>query len=156
MAVNVIGVVLFATCAFGSGLDVSVTTSLKFDVAALKNRPVSKVVTLLKDMLKQLQKEMEEDEAIYDKIACWCETNDREKTKAIKDAEDKIEGLVGLIEEHAADSARLKTEIIHLEAEVTKYTTSIEQATGLRRKENAEFNESEKDLLQSIAALKDA
>merc|ERR1719482_2281982 len=140
MAVNVIGVVLFATCAFGSGLDVSVTTSLTFDVAASKNRPVSKVVTLLKDMLKQLQKEMEEDEAIYDKIACWCETNDKEKTKAIKDAEEKIGILVGKIEEYTAWAARLTTEIKNLDKEIAKHQESLEQATELRRKQLAEFN----------------
>ena len=43
--------------------------ALKLD--ADKNRPVSKVITLLKDMQKQLEKEAEEDEAIYDKMACW-------------------------------------------------------------------------------------
>ena len=41
--------------------------SLSFDAADAKNRPVSKVITLLKDMLKQLEKEAEEDEEIYDK-----------------------------------------------------------------------------------------
>ena len=66
---------------------------LTFDVAAAKNRPVSKVITLLKDMLKQLEKEAEEDEEIYDKMACWCETNDKEKTKSIADAEARIEDL---------------------------------------------------------------
>ena len=50
-------------------------SELTFDIAAAKNRPVSKVITLLKDMLKQLEKEGEEDEEIYDQLACWCETN---------------------------------------------------------------------------------
>merc|ERR1719373_71017 len=62
-------------------------------------------------MLKQLQKEAEEDEDIYDKIACWCETNDKEKTKAIKDAEEKVDALESSIEEDTAASARLSTEI---------------------------------------------
>ena len=35
-------------------MKVSVTSSLSFDADGAKNRPVSKVVTLLKDMLKQL------------------------------------------------------------------------------------------------------
>ena len=38
-------------------------SSLTFDAEAAKNRPVSKVITLLKDMLKQLEKEAEEDGA---------------------------------------------------------------------------------------------
>jgi hypothetical protein len=50
---------------------------------AEKNRPITKVITLLKDMLKQLEKEAKDDEDIYDKLTCWCQTNDREKTKAI-------------------------------------------------------------------------
>merc|ERR1719284_879757 len=107
--------------ALGSAVGTSVTSSLSFDAVGAKNRPVSKVITLLKDMLKQLQKEMEEDEAIYDKIACWCETNDKEKTKAIKDAEEKIGILVGKIEEYTAWSARLSTEITHLKQEIKKY-----------------------------------
>merc|ERR1719171_1722036 len=32
-------------------------------------------------MIKQLEKEAEEDEEIYEKLACWCHTNDKEKTQ---------------------------------------------------------------------------
>merc|ERR1719213_589165 len=99
------------------GASFSATSSLSFDVQAAKNRPVSKVITLLKDMLKQLEKEAEEDEEIYDKMACWCETNDKEKTKAIGDAESKIEQLTTAIEDLTAGSARLNTEIKNLEKE---------------------------------------
>ena len=70
---------------------------LTFHVAAAKDCPVSKVVTLLKDMLKQLEKEPEEDEEIHDQLACWCE-NDKENTKHIADAEAKIEDLTNKIE----------------------------------------------------------
>ena len=49
-------------------MEVAMTSSLTFDAEAAKNRPVSKVITLLKDMLKQLEKEAEEDEDIYDLI----------------------------------------------------------------------------------------
>merc|ERR1719221_1063949 len=49
-------------------------------------------------MLKQLEKEAEEDEDIFDKMACWCETNDKEKTKSIKDAEARIAQLQVQIE----------------------------------------------------------
>merc|ERR1719316_647534 len=85
-------------------LDDAAKSSLTFDVADAKNRPVTKVITLLKDMLKQLEKEAEEDEAIYDKMACWCETNDKEKTKAIADAEARISDLTTRIEELTAQS----------------------------------------------------
>lgn len=47
----------------------SAKSTLAFDLAEAKNRPVSKVITLLKDTLKQLVKEVEEVEEIYDQLA---------------------------------------------------------------------------------------
>ena len=41
---------------------------------------MSKVITLLKDMLKQLEKEADEDQEVYEKFSCWCTTNDKETT----------------------------------------------------------------------------
>merc|ERR1711904_640727 len=134
----------------------AVQSTLTFDVAAAKNRPVSKVITLLKDMLKQLEKEAEEDEEIYDKMACWCETNDKEKTKSIADAEARISDLTTKIEELTASSARLNTEIKNLEKEVAENQAALDKATAIRQKQLAEFNAEEKDLLESISALKSA
>jgi len=150
------GLAAMAVGAMGLDLEVHATSSLTFDEAAAKNRPVSKVITLLKDMLKQLEKEAEEDEEIYDQLACWCETNDKEKTKSIADAESHIEDLTTKIEELTAGSARLNTEIKNLEKEVAENQNALDQATAIRQKELAEFNAEEKDLLQSISALKSA
>jgi len=148
----------FTLAASASALELqsTVASTLTFDVAEAKNRPVTKVITLLKDMLKQLEKEAEADEEIYDQLACWCETNDKEKTKAISDAEAKIEDLTTKIEELTASSARLNTEIKNLEKEVAQNQEALDQATAIRQKELAEFNAEEKDALQAISALKSA
>merc|ERR1712226_98979 len=137
-------------------MEVSMSSSLAFDEQESKNRPVSKVITLLKDMMKQLEKEAEDDEEIYDKMACWCETNDKEKTKSIAEAEARIEDLTTKIEQLTANSARLGTEIKNLEKEVAQNQDSLAKATALREKQLAEFNAEEKDLLESISALKAA
>merc|ERR1719174_2640248 len=107
-------------------------------------------------MLKQLEKEAEEDEEIYDKMACWCETNDKEKTKAIADAEAKIADLTTKIEELTASSSRLGAEIKNLEKEVAQNQEALDKATAIRQKQLAEFNAEEKDFLESISALKAA
>merc|ERR1711904_593256 len=99
------------------------------DVDSAKNRPVSKVITLLKDMQKQLQQEAEEDEEIYEKMACWCETNDKEKTKAIADAEARISDLQTAIETLTATSSRLNTEIEGLKKEVEANEKALDTAT---------------------------
>merc|ERR1719214_42572 len=99
MKMSIIILVALATPALSFDLQVTVKSSLTFDAEAAKNRPVTKVVTLLKDMLKQLEKEAEEDQEIYDAMACWCTTNDKDKTKSIDDSESKIAQLTDKIEE---------------------------------------------------------
>merc|ERR1719375_2064881 len=82
--------------------------------------------------------------------------NDKEKTAAIEEAEARITDLTSTIEELTATSARLNTEIKNLEAEIAKNQEALDKATAMRQKELAEFNEEEKDMLQSIGALKSA
>jgi len=135
---------------------VGCASALTFNVEDAKNRPVSKVITLLKDMMTQLEKEASEDEEIYEKMACWCETNDKDKTKSIAEAEARIGDLTTKIEELTALSAQLNTEIKNLEKEVAANQEALDQATAIRQKQLAEFNAEEKDLLESISALKAA
>merc|ERR1719183_669336 len=73
-------------------------------------RPITKVVRLLEDMSSQLQKEAKEDTEMFDKLTCWCTTNDKEKTKAIADGNQHITDLQAAIEEYTAKSAQLETE----------------------------------------------
>merc|ERR1719428_2040860 len=103
-----------AIAAAKSSLDTSVED---FEKDA-KNRPVSKVITLLKDMVKQLEKEGEEDEEIYEKMGCWCVTNEKSKTKSIADAKTQIETLTSTIESLTAQSSKLNTEIANLDKEI--------------------------------------
>jgi len=145
-----------ASAVQGVDLSVHATSTLTFDVAAAKNRPVTKVVNLLKDMLKQLEKEAEEDEEIYDQLACWCATNDREKTKSIGEAEAHIKDLTTSIEDLTASTSRLTTEIKNIEKEVAENQHALDQAVAIRQKELAEFVEEEKDLLQAIDGLSSA
>merc|ERR1719399_2223742 len=115
------------------------------DVGTLdKNRPVSKVITLLKDMVQQLDKEAEEDEDTYETMGCWCETNDKEKTKAISDGEARVSSLGTTIEELTGKSARLNQELASLNSELAKNQGALDEATALRAKQLAEFEEEEK------------
>merc|ERR1740117_2822706 len=86
-------------------------------------------------MLKQMEKEAEEDEEIYDSMACWCETNDKEKTKAIADAQTTLENLAVSIEELTALSGKLGVEIKNLEKEVAKNQAALDKAQEIRAKQ---------------------
>merc|ERR1719487_1578364 len=97
------------------------------DLSTSKNRVVTKVVTLLKDMTNQLEKEADDDEEVYEQMACWCEVNDREKTKSIADGEDRSVQLTAAIEEGASNSARLNVEIKATEADIASNNQALEK-----------------------------
>merc|ERR1719506_117823 len=136
--------------AVSSGL--TLKSAMEADMAK-ESSPVSKVIVLLQDMLKQLEKEAEEDEEIYDALACWCETNDKEKTKAIADAEARIKDLETKIEELTATSARLNTEIDGLNKEIADNEKALADATKMREQQLKDFNAEEADALNSIELL---
>merc|ERR1719271_126741 len=115
--------------------------SLKVDFSeeAWKEKPIQKVVRLLKEMQGQIEKEAAEDEEMYEKMGCWCETNDREKTKAIEDAEQRITDLTSAIPEYAAKAATLEVEIKTLKKQVAENKEGLAEATEVRAKEQEEF-----------------
>jgi len=122
-------------------------------VDAEGNRPVSKVITLLKDMVTQLQKEGEDDAAVKEQMDCWCETGLRDKTAANEANTVKIGRLTEEIASLATNSARLNTEIETLSKEIAHNTEALEEATSLRQKQLAEFTEDEKSMMASIAQM---
>merc|ERR1719473_1099366 len=133
-------------------------------VAALKvdntdqswERPIAKVVKMLKDMTAQLQKEADTDAEMYEQMACWCETGGKAKELAIKTGEQRVKDLGAAIEEYSAKSEQLKADIEALNVDVEEKETALQEATGIRDKELAEFNAEEKDMIQSITSLKGA
>merc|ERR1719160_2270811 len=80
-------------------------------------RPVTKVVNLLKEMQAQIEKEGAEDAALYEKMGCWCETNDREKTTAIETGKQRQTDLEAAVPMYAAKAAQLDVDIKQLKKE---------------------------------------
>lgn len=136
----------------GAGYKFGGSRTLLLDFEA-KNR--TKVVNLLKDMLKQLEKEAEEDEEIYDQLACWCETNDKGKTKSIADAETRINDLTVQIEELSAASSRLNTEIKNVaEVSLMRARTSLMISTLKNFMDEIDTEVLDRELHDSLLAKK--
>lgn len=134
----------------------AVAISVDFDDKEWKNRPVTKVINLLKDMETQLKREQDSDAEVYDKMQCWCETNDKAKTKAIADNQLLSKELAAAIDETTAQQSMLKTNIESLEKEIKKNSDALQQASAIRQQEHDEFTEDEKNAVGSITSLKGA
>jgi hypothetical protein len=140
---------LFLTFALGAAFSVDFSSDSK-------EKPIQKVVRLMKEMQSQLDKEAEADEDMYEKLGCWCDTNEKAKTKANAINNQKVADLSATIEEFTAKSASLKTDLEELDKQVAASTASLAESTAIREKEAAEFHASELDAIQNIESLKGA
>merc|ERR1719321_992720 len=122
----------------------------------LKERPVMKVVRLLQDTKAELEKELEDDKAVYELMTCWCNSNDKEKAAAIDAGKAKIAELEASMGAGAARIAELKQKRKETLDEVNADHKALSDATGMRMKENKEFQASETDYLEAIDAAKNA
>jgi len=118
--------------------------------------PVTRVVNLLKDMQKTLNTEQEEDEALHDKLACWCNNNKYEKTGTSDAATAKIADLESTIEMLTARSGELNTKIKELNSGVASDKSALAEATAMREKQLKEFHAMELDNVAALENLKAA
>mmetsp|Transcript_35530 Transcript_35530/g.94110 ORF Transcript_35530/g.94110 Transcript_35530/m.94110 type:complete len:699 (-) Transcript_35530:90-2186(-) len=123
---------------------------------SLKERPVMKVVRLLEDMKAELNKELEDDKAVYEQLACWCKAGDKDKAAAIDMALQLISQLESSLSEAAAKVMELKQQRKSTWDEIQADHKALTEATGLRHKEQAAFQGEEKDLLAASQACKQA
>jgi hypothetical protein len=132
------------------------TTTRRTTLSLDPSSPVAKVVKLLEDMKKDLEAEEKADEKNYDKLMCWCETNTKEKTQSIDDAEVAINSLTSEVESRTSRAERLKKDVADHEAEATKLLQSIESSEAQRDKEGKANQAAIVDLTKNIQMLKGA
>jgi hypothetical protein len=142
--------------ASGQAREASLEASWSHDLNAAGVTPIQRVVALLKKMQDELEKEAANDSEMYDKMVCWCETNEKEKTKAIADAEAKIADLEAEIEERSASSGGAMAEIANLKKQIAEDTAALKKAEAIREKGLGEFRDEETDLVQTITNLRNA
>lgn len=118
--------------------------------------PVTKVVNLLKGMQDTCEADAKEDDETYAKMDCWCVTNDKEKTEAIKVAKTRIQELGAAIESGTARSAELVGVIDGLKEEMAADQDALAEMTTVHEKEKEDFEAQDADLSESSGLLKEA
>jgi hypothetical protein len=115
--------------------------------------PITDVVKLLEAMQKDLEKEAREDEKTWEKLQCWCSKNKADKTKAVDDAQSRLEELQTTIETSSAKMGSLKTSIEQAKKDIEEGTRSLAEAVEMRKKDAAAFHDQERDLMTSVKLL---
>ncbi|CAK0796256.1 unnamed protein product [Prorocentrum cordatum] len=109
------------------------------DLDQSSQSPVQRVVKLLRDMKAELEGEASKESEMYDKMVCWCETGEKDKTAAIAAAEVKISDLEASIQSMSAKFGEVSTNIAALKNQIAKDTEMLKEATAIREREASEF-----------------
>merc|ERR1719478_1442255 len=144
--------------AFGSfSASSAVKSTLERDMDMdTKERPISKIVKMIQDMKAELEAEREDDEKVHEMLSCWCETNEKEKTKSVELAQQKIAALESAIAEYLGKMEELKTKLKDTKDAYNRDWDALNEATAMRMKEGQEFNKGENDIIGAINACKQA
>merc|ERR1712187_247296 len=86
----------------------------------------------------------------------FCDDTTVEKTRAIKEANEKIEILKADIAKYTADAAQLTKEIAEHDADIAAWTGDQKAATKVRQLEKADYDALHKDYSESVDALQRA
>merc|ERR1719387_2100227 len=86
----------------------------------------------------------------------WCDDTTVEKTRAIAEAEEKIEILKADIQKYTADAALLTKEIAELDEDISIWKGDIKAATKVRDIEKTDYDATHKDYSESVDALERA
>jgi len=118
--------------------------------------PAKRVINLLTKMKAELQAEADKEAEMYDKMVCWCEQNEKEKTQSVADAEARDRELSAEIESRSAKFGDLSASIANTKKEIAANTEALRTATAIREAEAAKFKVEEKDMVQAVTNLRNA
>jgi len=120
------------------------------------DRTITKVVKILQEMLVKSKADGEEDDVLFAKYKCYCDSNTDEKETSIKDITESIGLLRGKIAELTAENGKLSQAHSELETDMAENERGRETASSLRSKARTDFIAEEEDMKNAIAQMNQA
>lgn len=110
--------------------------------AHVQNDPFGKVREMIQAMVEKLLNEQAEET----EHKAWCDQEIGKTQKSLTANSDKLETINTRVDEARAESAKLGEQIKALLQEISQVDNAMQEATGMRQKENTEFLQKKKDL----------
>merc|ERR1719401_73369 len=118
--------------------------------------PVQKVLELMQGMLAKGKDEKHAEQVQFAAYKQWCDDTAEEKTRAIQEANEKIDRLKADIQQYTVDAETLGKEIAGHDEDISTWTGDIKAATKVREIEKTDYDATHKDYSESIDALERA
>merc|ERR1719409_1896692 len=124
--------------------------------AAANSSPVAKVIELLDELTGKVKGDLAGEEMMMEEYSKWCDTESNEKEDAITSAKRTIGDLGSEIADATARISELSTEVEELAGKISSTESELKGATELRKKEAADFQGSEAELVETMDSLERA
>merc|ERR1719191_682705 len=121
-----------------------------------KENPMRKIIGMLQDMAKELEREGEVEKEIFDKAICACEGGTDNLNKVIADSGAQIEELTAKVTSGNAEKAQLTQDVEEHKSNAASAKSDLDEAAMLREKEHKQFAATEKDTKTNLAGLSQA
>jgi chromosome segregation ATPase len=125
-------------------------------VVLRQQAPIDKVVKMLRDIKDEVEADGRSEQKSYDKFACWCEETVSQKAKDINTAKDDIEDNQKTVVKYSGDLGGHRAEIKQLQKDIEKNKKAQKEATEIRKKENAKYENEKNEGEQCIGAMESA
>jgi len=144
---------MFVTRVLVAALAVSIVNAADRDSSEVVANPIRKVVTMLQNMQKKVTAEGEREKEIFDKFMCYCKNGGGDLSASIGASTTKVPQLGSDIKEGEAKKKQLDEDLKQHQVDRSAAKAAIEEATGLRNKENADFLKESSALSANIGAM---
>jgi len=118
--------------------------------------PVQKVVELIKELKTKVETDGANEQKLYDKFACWCETTSQRKADAIDGGKATIATTTTTILTLKGAISVLEGEIADAEAMIAKGDDAMKKLTSIREKENGAYQEEKSYMETTLSSLHSA
>jgi hypothetical protein len=115
--------------------------------------PVEKVVELIEELKAKIEADGANEQKLYDKFACWCETTTARKADAIDDGKALIGKTTTSILTLKGAIAVLASEIAELQAQIAEANEAMAKATKIREKENSDYQQEKAYMETTLTSL---
>eukprot|EP00933_Yihiella_yeosuensis_P006294 TRINITY_DN110991_c0_g1_i1.p1 TRINITY_DN110991_c0_g1~~TRINITY_DN110991_c0_g1_i1.p1 ORF type:complete len:677 (-),score=224.70 TRINITY_DN110991_c0_g1_i1:58-2088(-) len=115
--------------------------------------PIVKVVKFIEDLKKDLTKDMETEQASYDKYVDWCEETISTANAEIAEAKRVIDEQTAIIEKMSGKGGASGAEIAYLKKSIIENGAAQKEARAIRKKEETKYLATKEDLDSGIAAM---
>jgi len=119
----------------------------------LHGNPIRRIVTMLQEMQKSVEKEGDNEKELFDKGQCYCKKTDAELAASIDAATTKAGELDSSVEEDTATKAQMDQDVTQHKADREAAQKAMDEATSMRGKEAADFAASSGELKANVQAM---